>query len=130
MQLDVLRGYHDWRNKESSSLYDSFMLNKRMRSIKKMIDNKDIFNLMFRLRGGIARDQFGMQHEGLFSRALAGTKKLVEEYLETECRGLDYICDVNSTEEEVSSGIILNRYYHLLIIIYLMFYNRFQLMQS
>ena len=49
--------------------------------------------MMFTLRGGIARNKYGLLHEGLFSRALAGTKCLVEEYNEMVCQGLDFVCD-------------------------------------
>ena len=50
----------------------------------------------------IYRDQFGMQHEGLFSRAMQGTKVLVEKYLETMAAGLNFICDSPIADEEVS----------------------------
>ena len=43
--------------------------------------------------GGLARDQYGMQHEGLFSRATAGTKRIVEKYHDTVSYALDFICD-------------------------------------
>lgn len=39
-----------------------------------MINAEDVFGLMFRLRGSLSRNQHGMLHEGLFSRAHAGTK--------------------------------------------------------
>ena len=48
---------------------------------------------MFTLRGGIARSKYGLLHEGLFSRAMAGTKVLVEEYNAMICAGLDFVCD-------------------------------------
>jgi hypothetical protein len=41
-----------------------------------MAQRGDVFSLMFRLRGGLARDQYGMQHEGLFSRAISGTESV------------------------------------------------------
>lgn len=66
-----------------------------------MIDNNDIFNLMFRLRGGLARDMYGMQHEGLFSKSIVGTKHLVEEYHKTVVDALNCICDSNPDEDEV-----------------------------
>ena len=76
VQLDTLRGHQLWREEEDSLLYDSKMLQKRIAGTEEMLRRGDVFNLMFRLRGGLARDQFGMQHEGLFSRAQAGTKLL------------------------------------------------------
>jgi len=37
----------------------------------------------------------------LFSRALAGTKLIVEKYLETVSDGLNFICDSPIADEEV-----------------------------
>jgi TAG lipase/steryl ester hydrolase/phospholipase A2/LPA acyltransferase len=58
-----------------------------------MIKEGDVFRLMFRLRGGLARDQYGMQHEGLFSRAKSGTKLIIEKYIASITYALDFICD-------------------------------------
>jgi hypothetical protein len=48
---------------------------------------------MFTLRGCIARNKFGLLHEGLFSKALAGTKVLAETYHNIVCAALDFVCD-------------------------------------
>eukprot|EP01034_Spumella_vulgaris_P030127 gene30127-37291_t len=63
-----------------------------------MLNNGDAFNLMFRLRGGLARDQFGVQHSGLFTRAMAGTKHIVERYHEAVASALCFICDTKDQE--------------------------------
>ena len=42
--------------------------------LKALVAAGDTFRLIFRLRGGLARGQFGLCHEGLFNRAFAGTK--------------------------------------------------------
>lgn len=101
VEIDKLRGNHKWRSFDNSRFYDAKMLKKRMASTDEMIQRGDVFNLMFRLRGGLARDQFGMQHEGLFSRAQAGTKFLIEKYLDSMADGLNYICDSPIANEEV-----------------------------
>lgn len=67
-----------------------------------MMNTHDVFNLMFRLRGGLARDMYGIQNEGLFTRALGGTKYLIEDYHNTICEALDYICD--SQQDEVRNS--------------------------
>ena len=54
---------------------------------------RDIFDLMFTLRGGIGRNHFGLLHEGLFSRAMAGSKLLIETYHNVVCAALDFVCD-------------------------------------
>lgn len=98
----VLIGNDKWRKIDSSRLYDSKVLKKRTTDIRWMIDNNDIFNLMFRLRGGLARDMYGMQHEGLFSKSIVGTKHLVEEYHKTVVDALNCICDSNTDEDGVN----------------------------
>jgi hypothetical protein len=94
----LLIGLDVWRQRDESSLYDCRVLRKRTKDIKWMIDQGDIFNLMFRIRGGLARDMYGMQHEGLFSKAAAGTKVLVEDYHSTVAASLNYICDTDTEQ--------------------------------
>ena len=48
------------------------------------------------------RNKFGLLHEGLFSRAMSGTKLLVEEYHASICRGLDFCADGQVMEGEES----------------------------
>jgi len=64
---------------------------------------RDIFDLMFTLRGGIGRNHFGLLHEGLFSRAMAGSKLLIETYHNVVCAALDFVCDapVAPTDEPI-----------------------------
>jgi TAG lipase / steryl ester hydrolase / phospholipase A2 / LPA acyltransferase len=101
-KLDSFRGFDHWRSSDYSIFYDTQLIQKRILLTRDMLRRGDVFDLMFRLRSGLARDQFGMQHEGLFSRALAGTKHIVEKYLDTMCEGLNFICDTPIAEEEVS----------------------------
>lgn len=50
------------------------VLQQQISDLNAMINAEDVFGLMFRLRGSLSRNQHGMLHEGLFSRAHAGTK--------------------------------------------------------
>lgn len=101
LDLDRLNGVDKWRTIEESSFYDHKLLRKRITDINAMIRKGDTFALMFRFRGGLARDQYGMQHEGLFSKAAAGTKELVEEYHETVSQALEFIAQSPSSDEVV-----------------------------
>ncbi len=100
-KLDELRGNDQWRKVDESTLYDCKTLTKRISGTSEMLERGDVFNLMFRLRGGLARDQFGMQHAGLFTRAMAGTKHIVERYHDTMANALNFICDSPIADEEV-----------------------------
>lgn len=100
-QLDELHGKLKWMDEDESPLYDGKMIKKRNKDVLDMYKRGDIFDLMFRLRGGLARDQFGIQHEGLFSYAMSGTKKIVEKYHENVSMALNFICDSPIADEEV-----------------------------
>jgi len=91
--IDRINGVDCWRREPRCELYESDRLQARIDECKHLIRRGDIFDTMFTLRGGIARNKFGLLHEGLFSKALGGTKLLVEEYHSWICRGLDFCAD-------------------------------------
>ena len=92
-----------WRKIDDCPLYDMKSLKKVIKGTNDMLVRGDVFDLMFRLRGGLCRDQYGLQHEGLFSHAIAGSKFLVERYHETIANAINYICDSPLSDETVWS---------------------------
>lgn len=58
--------------------YERERISARIDEFVHLMRRRDIFELMFELRGGIGRNKFGLLHEGLFSKAMAGSKVLVE----------------------------------------------------
>lgn len=97
-KLDQHLGYDKWRKEDSSDFYNTKEIKRRIMDTVNMMKNKDVFHLMFRLRGGLARDQFGIQHVGLFERAFSGTKHLVDLYHDTMSRALEFICESNTPD--------------------------------
>jgi TAG lipase/steryl ester hydrolase/phospholipase A2/LPA acyltransferase len=98
---DEIQNNIAWRLQDESPLYDASVIQKRTDDLVDMIKKGDVFNLMFRLRGALARDQFGMQHEGLYSQALSGTKLIVEKYHGTVVKALNFVCDSPISDDEV-----------------------------
>lgn len=96
--LDKMRGYDKWRQEDNCLLYDVNVLRKRLIDIQRFLDQRNLFTLIFRLRGGLTRDQFGMQHVSLYSAALAGTKHIAETYHQTVCNALNFICDTDDPD--------------------------------
>lgn len=92
-QLDVLSGLDQWKKKDTSSLYDERVIKQRIADIKDLLISGNIFTLMFRLRGGLSREQFGMLNKALFTKATSGTKVLVESYHSAVCDALNFVCD-------------------------------------
>eukprot|EP00587_Corethron_hystrix_P003415 CAMPEP_0113297802 /NCGR_PEP_ID=MMETSP0010_2-20120614/510_1 /TAXON_ID=216773 ORGANISM="Corethron hystrix, Strain 308" /NCGR_SAMPLE_ID=MMETSP0010_2 /ASSEMBLY_ACC=CAM_ASM_000155 /LENGTH=812 /DNA_ID=CAMNT_0000150747 /DNA_START=197 /DNA_END=2636 /DNA_ORIENTATION=- /assembly_acc=CAM_ASM_000155 len=100
LRIDELEGNDVWRINQECQLYESDRIIARIDEIKHLMRRGDIFDLMFTLRGGLTRNQFGLLHEGLFSKAMAGTKVLVENFHATCCAGLDFVCDMPVVEGE------------------------------
>lgn len=91
MAYDKTSDAYDWRERDQCEFYDEKAIRQRIKSIEKMMKNGDIFQLMFRLRGGLLRDAFGTQHAGLYQKALSGTKNIIEKYVQTSCDALEEI---------------------------------------
>ena len=77
-RIDNIQGNDVWRSDDNSELYERHRISARIDEFVHLMRRRDIFELMFVLRGGIGRNKFGLLHEGLFSKAMAGTKVLVE----------------------------------------------------
>eukprot|EP00529_Nitzschia_sp_RCC80_P000256 CAMPEP_0113446790 /NCGR_PEP_ID=MMETSP0014_2-20120614/3899_1 /TAXON_ID=2857 /ORGANISM="Nitzschia sp." /LENGTH=864 /DNA_ID=CAMNT_0000337915 /DNA_START=74 /DNA_END=2668 /DNA_ORIENTATION=+ /assembly_acc=CAM_ASM_000159 len=92
-RIDNIQNNDVWRSNPNSPLYERDRISARIDEFVHLMRRGDIFELMFVLRGGIGRNKFGLLHEGLFSRAMAGTKVLVETYHNVVCAALDFCCD-------------------------------------
>jgi len=93
LKIDNVQGNDVWRSNPDCPLYERERISARVDEFVHLMRRRDIFELMFILRGGIARNKFGLLHEGLFSKAMAGTKVLVETYHNVVCAALDFVCD-------------------------------------
>mmetsp|Transcript_12200 Transcript_12200/g.21752 ORF Transcript_12200/g.21752 Transcript_12200/m.21752 type:complete len:821 (-) Transcript_12200:15-2477(-) len=92
-QIDSIQGNDIWRTERTCALYECERIQARIDELVHLMRRRDIFDLMFTLRGGIGRNHFGLLHEGLFSRAMAGSKLLIETYHNVVCAALDFVCD-------------------------------------
>lgn len=100
-RLDGLEGHEAWRKDPNSKLYDKRLLQRRIEELEALMADGNVFDLMFRMRGGLARNQYGLLHEGLFSRAHAGTKQLVEGYVSTICKALHFIAAEDTADLDI-----------------------------
>lgn len=100
LKIDNVQGNDVWRSDPMCPLYERERISARVDEFVHLMRRRDLFELMFVLRGGIARNKFGLLHEGLFSKALAGTKVLVETYHNVVCAALDFVCDAPTPEGE------------------------------
>jgi len=99
-QIDNIQSNDAWRSEPTCPLYESDRIQSRVDEFVHLIRRHNVFDLIFTLRGGIARNRFGLLHEGLFSKALGGTKVLVETYHNVVCAALQFVCDAPTSPGE------------------------------
>ncbi len=92
-RIDSIQGNDVWRSNPDCQLYERERISARIDEFVHLMRRGDIFDLMFVLRGGIGRNKFGLLHQGLFTKALAGSKLLIETYHNVVCAALDFVCD-------------------------------------
>lgn len=91
-RIDIIQGNDIWRSDPSCTLYEQDRIAARIDEYVHLMRRRDIFELMFVLRGGIGRNKFGLLHEDLFSKAIAGSKVLVETYHNVVVRVIYLAC--------------------------------------
>ena len=101
-QIDVIQGNDVWRRDPKCALYERDRISARIDEFVHLMRRSDVFDLMFTLRGGLSRAKFGLLHEGLFSKAMGGTKMLDDTYQGMVCAALDFVCDQNVLPGEES----------------------------
>jgi len=92
-RIDNVQGNDVWRSNPECRFYEQERISARIDEYVHLMRRRDIFELMFVVRGSIGRNKFGLLQDQLFNQALAGTKVLVETYHNVVCAALDFCCD-------------------------------------
>ncbi|MFL2503379.1 MAG: DUF3336 domain-containing protein [Luminiphilus sp.] len=79
---DALTGKAEWRQEESSELYDHAQIRYRLDRLKKFRKKQDWQGLLYALNEGIHGNMGGMGKSVLYRQAKSGTKVLVEQYIQ------------------------------------------------
>ncbi len=79
---DALTGKAEWRQEEPSELYDHAQIRYRLDRLRKFRKQKDWTGLLYALNEGIHGNMGGMGKSVLYRQAKAGTKVLVEQYIQ------------------------------------------------
>jgi predicted acylesterase/phospholipase RssA len=91
--LDHLDGLDKWRESTESESYDYKLLSSRTRLLRKLRRQKDVDQIMFRLREELHGNLGNMANPALYQKARVGTKKLIGNYLDEVCAALNLLCD-------------------------------------
>jgi len=103
--LDAVLGFEDWKREEASSEYDWRLIKSRLRLLRQLRESGDIPKLVYHLRQGLHWNLGNSANPILYSHAIIGTKKLIEDYLDEVVQSLNDVCDAPLAELDVESRV-------------------------
>ena len=91
--LDRLEGNDEWREDPTSPHYDYELVGDHLRSLKTLRQRGDIPALRDLLEESLHRNLGDLSNQALYEYAYAGTKRLIEDYLDEIAATLHWVCD-------------------------------------
>lgn len=97
-QHDEATGMKRWREVDQTKLYDYASIRRRLDRLRSLRARHDDIGLLFTLNEGIHGNLGGMGSSKLHEQAKAGTKKLIEDYIDEIVDALNYLAELESDE--------------------------------
>lgn len=94
-----------WRRTDQSSQYDNVSIRARLDRLRALKARRDTRGLLFTLNEGIHGNMGGMGRSSLYSHAMSGTKKLIEQYIEEIVHTLEHLAEEDSGEIGVAEKL-------------------------
>ncbi len=85
------------RQNAASKYYDYRLIYERLQAIIEAREDEDILTLVSLLRSGLVRNLGNISAPRLFTRAYAGTKLLIEDYITQVALAIDYVTTLPTT---------------------------------
>ena len=91
-------GLEEWKHIESSEIYDNQEIRLRLDKLRSFRKKGDNHGLLFTLNEGIHGNMGGIGNPKLYNKALSGTKRLIEEYVDEVADAIEHIAHLDHTE--------------------------------
>lgn len=102
---DALSGKKRWREVDHTSQYDYAQIRLRLDRIRSLRARHDHQGLLFTLNEGIHGNMAGMGSTSLYTRAKAGTKRLIEQYVDEIDDALRFLAELDTDEISVQEKL-------------------------
>jgi NTE family protein len=93
---DRYKGMDRWRQRDHSRQYDHVSIRTRLDQLRSLKSRHDSRGLLYTLNEGIHGNMGDMGRAGLYGHALAGTKLLIEDYIEEIVHTLQHLASEDS----------------------------------
>lgn len=104
-QHDEITGQKRWREVDQTSQYDYAQIRLRLDRIRSLRARQDHLGLLFTLNEGIHGNMAGMGHGKLYTRAKAGTKRLIEQYVDEIDDALRFLAELETDDISVQEKL-------------------------
>ncbi len=95
---DSRTGADLWRRRDASTLYDYRVIRRRYNELRSIRESGDIKALLFYMHEGFHGNMAGMGSPTLYSRAKAGTKELISNYIYEMVAALEQLEQASADE--------------------------------
>lgn len=92
-ELDRREGLDEWKQDETSDLYDWRLIRSRLRQLRQYRTDKDVKRLVHHLRQGLHWNLGNTGNPGLYGFTRVGTKHLIQEYVAEVVAALNELAD-------------------------------------
>ena len=102
-KIDLVLGLDTWRRRNDSKYYDWFKVSGQKREIERCQVNGDILNLCGMLRMHPVRNLYNILSPRLYTKAHAGTKLLIEDYIRQVQRCISGLAAISGSQAGFNS---------------------------
>ena len=102
---DETSGMQRWREVDQTNLYDYASIRRRLDRLRSLRARHDDVGLLYTLNEGIHGNMGGMGGSKLHQQAKAGSKILIEDYVDEIVDALQYIAELDSDEINLSQKL-------------------------
>lgn len=114
-ELDHRKGMDDWKEDETSDIYDWRLIRSRLRQIRQFRAENDTAKLVYHLRQGLHWNLGNIGNPQLFATARHGTKNLIKEYVTEVASALNDLCDTERADFSLDDKL---RFFHQVALSY------------
>lgn len=95
---DKSTGVDVWKSEDESKHFDHKSIRRRLDRLRKLWKKQDNAGLLYALNEGIHGNMDGMGNDRLHQKALFGTKRLIQEYVDAIVNSLEYLASDKVTD--------------------------------
>ncbi len=102
---DELSGAKRWREVDQTRQYDYAQIRLRLDRLRSLRARNDHAGLLYALNEGIHGNMGGMGRSSLYRRAMFGTKRLIEQYIDEIDDSLRFLAELDSPDIDIQQKL-------------------------